>query len=218
MRGGWSLIVLAGLAAGCAEPQRPELGYLPPLGEPPSGMSVLVQQEPWLVWGNVFDHLQQQGLQLESVNEEARRLVVAYSGDPQPFVDCGWIVKYDSDDLERIPAAGSDASFPRRRSGEIVNLHRDLHLDAKAKVRIEPAGEHSLVKVDSVYRLTKTIRPETMHRPEHMQTVVFETGDGASFESGTRCQPNGQLERLVFEALPAVSLADRPLRPHRARQ
>lgn len=208
MRGGWSLIVAAGLAAGCAEPRRPELGYLPPLEEPPAGMSVLVEQQPWLVWGSVVDHLQQQGLQLESVNEEARNLVLAYSGDPQPFVNCGWIITYDSDDLERVPAAVSDASFPRRRAGEIVNLHRDLHLDARVNVQIEPAGEHSLVRVDSVYRLTKTIRPETARQPVHEQTVVFETGDGARFESGTRCQPNGQLERLVFEALPAVSPAD----------
>jgi len=194
---------------GCGAPRTPELDYLPPSGEPASDRSAFVKQRPWLVWGNIVDHLQQQGHRLAELDEEAGELVVLYSGDPEPYVDCGWIITYDEDDLERLPAASSEASFRRRRDGRAVTLERDLRLDARMTVQVEGAGEDAIVRTDGNYVLTKTIAPEDVEQPLHAQTVNFRTGESATFSSGTTCQPTGELERLVFDALPPVSLADR---------
>jgi hypothetical protein len=191
---------------GCGAPRTPELDYVPPSGEPASDRSAFVQQRPWLVWGNIVDHLQQQGHRLADLDEQAGRFVILYSGDPEPYVDCGWIVTYEKEDLERLPAARSDASFRRRRDGRVVTLERDLRLEARVEVQVEGSGEDAVVRTDGTYVLTKTIGNDA-GQPLHTQTVRFRTGESATFSSGTTCQPTGELERLVFDALPRVSFA-----------
>jgi hypothetical protein len=193
--------------AGCAAPDRPELDYVPPSGEPVATRSAFVRQQPWLVWGNIVDHLQQEGARLVELDEPAGDLVVAYGGDPEPYVDCGWIVTHDGHQFDRVPAATSNASFLRRREGQVVALERDLRLNARIKVHVEPSGEDAIVRTDSTYVLTKTIESTEGQQPLHAETISFQNGESAAFSSGTSCQANGELERLVFEALPRVSLA-----------
>ncbi|HEX6111219.1 MAG TPA: hypothetical protein VFZ10_02855 [Geminicoccaceae bacterium] len=199
-------LLLAGVA-GCTAPDRPELDYVPPSGQPAEDRSAFVRQQPWLVWGNILDHLQQQGVRVTEVDEPAGRLVVTYRGDPEPYVDCGWIVIHEDEELERLPAARSEASFLRRRDGELVTLERDLRLDARMIVQIEPSGEDAIVRADSTYVLTKTIESSDGQEPLHAETIRLGPGQSDAFTSGTQCQPNGELERLVFDALPTVSLA-----------
>jgi hypothetical protein len=199
-------LLLAGLL-GCAAPERPELDYLPPSGQPPGDRSAFVRQQPWLVWGNILDHLQQRGARVSGLDEAGGELVVIYSGDPERYVDCGWIVIYEGDEFERLPAAQSDASFLRRREGEVVTLERDMRLDARMNVHVEPSGEDAIVRTNSTYVLTKIIGSTEAEQPLHAETISFATGQSGAFSSGTTCQPNGELERMVFEALPTVSLA-----------
>jgi hypothetical protein len=199
-------LLLAG-AAGCAAPDRPELDYLPPSGEPAAARSAFVRQQPWLVWGNILDHLQQQGARVTDLDEAGGEIVVVYSGDPQPYVDCGWIVTYDDAEFDRLPAARSAASLRRRQDGEVVTLERELRLEARMNVHVEPSGEDAIVRTDSTYVLTKTISSPEAAQPLHAEKIDFRTGESGAFSSGTTCQPNGELERLVFEALPTVSLA-----------
>lgn len=208
MRARTSVVTLlaAGLG-GCAAPSTPELDYLPPSGQPAADRSAFVRQQPWLVWGNILDHLQQQGARVVDVDEDAGEFVVGYSGDPEPYVDCGWIVAYEGDDLNRLPAARSDASFRRRRDGRVVTLERDLRLNARMSVHVERSDEDTIVRTVSTYVLTKAVGWKEVEQPLHAETISFQTGGSAEFSSGTICQPNGALERLVFEALPMVSLA-----------
>jgi hypothetical protein len=200
------MLFVAG-AAGCATPDPPELDYLPPSGQPAAERSAFVRQQPWLVWGNILDHLQQQGARVTDLDEPGGELVVVYSGDPQPYVDCGWIVTYDDAEFDRLPAARSDTSLRRRQDGEVVTLERELRLEARMNVHVEPSGEDAIVRTDSTYVLTKTISSPDAAQPLHAETIDFQTGESDAFSSGTMCQPTGELERLVFEALPTVSLA-----------
>jgi hypothetical protein len=200
------MLFLAGFT-GCATPEPPELDYLPPLGPPAAERSAFVRQQPWLVWGNILDHLQQQGVQVSTNDEGVGELIVVYSGDPQPYVDCGWIVTYEDEELDRVPAAGSDASFLRRRDGEVVALERDLRLDARMRVDVEPSGDDAIVRTESTYMLTKKISSIEAEQPVHAETIEFHAGGSGTFSSGTACQPTGELERLVFDSLPTVSLA-----------
>jgi hypothetical protein len=55
--------------------------------------------------------------------------------------------------------------------------------------------------------LTKRIASSEGQGPLHAETIRLGSDQSDAFTSGTRCQPNGQLERLVFDALPTVSLA-----------
>jgi hypothetical protein len=199
--------LLLACSAGCATSKPPKLDYLPPSGQPAAERSAFVRQQPWLVLGNILDHLQQQGAQVSIVDEAGGKLVVFYNGDPQPYVDCGWIVTYRGDELDRVPAAASDASFLRRRDGKVVTVERELRLDARTRVDVEPSGEDAIVRTDSTYMLTKTFSAPGAAQPFHAETIDFHTGESSAFSSGTACQPTGELERLVFDGLPTLSLA-----------
>lgn len=202
-----ALLIACGLGA-CAAPRTPELDYLPPTGEPPALRAAVVQQAPGLLWGNIVDHLQQQGLDVSALDEQAGELMVSYHGDPQPYVDCGWIVAYNRGALDRVPAASAEASFPRRRDGRTVDLGRDLRLDALMRVQVEPESENdAIVRIDTLYILTKTVLAPRDRQPLHVETISFPSGATAAFSAGTTCQPTGNLERIVLDALPAVSLA-----------
>jgi hypothetical protein len=63
------------------------------------------------------------------------------------------------------------------------------------------------VRADSTYALTKSIESSAGQEPLHAETIRIGSGQSDAFTSGTRCQPTGKLERLVFDALPTVSLA-----------
>jgi hypothetical protein len=200
-------VVLAVSLGGCSSPRPPTLDYLPPSGNPAAKRSAVVRQPPWLVWSSILDHLEQRGLPAGELDEATGEMVVQYAGDPEPYVDCGWIVAYRKDELDRTPAAIAEASFLRRHGGEVVTVERDLRLDARMSVLVEPDGEAAVVRTESVYALTKTIAPQATDEALHAETISFRSGESGAFSSGTTCQPTGDLERLVLDALPALSLA-----------
>jgi hypothetical protein len=207
MRNGFIAAALGAGLAGCGSPDRPALEYLPPSGPPAGERSAVVRQPMWLVWGSILDHLQQQGIPASELDEAAGQLVVSYRGDPEPYVNCGWIVAYDEDQLNRTAAASAEATFLRRHDGELVNVERDLTLDARMTVQLERDGEATVVRTDSVYALTKLVARPAAPQPLHQQTIDFRSGESGTFSSGTVCQPTGELERLVLDALPALSFA-----------
>ena len=198
---------------GCATTSRPpEIGYLAPSGVPPSVRTAAIAQPRELVIGNLVDRLQQENFKVSHLDEQAGNVVVEYSGDPEPYVDCGWIVTY-TDQLERLAAASADASFDRRFQKNVVTLERDLRLDGRMAIRFDQAGGKTLVTPEATYVLTKTIdltRSDGVARGQTRETVSFATGDTATFSKGTVCQPNGRLERLVLDSLPATSVVRAP--------
>jgi hypothetical protein len=71
-----------------------------------------------------------------------------------------------------------------------------------------------VVSPETVYVLTKTIDvlpDDGPPRGRTQETISFRTGETGTFSKGTRCQPNGALERVVLDSLPATSfVAQRP--------
>ena len=199
--------VVAASLGGCGGPRPPALDYLPPSGNPAATPSVVVRQPSWLVWSSILDHLEQRGVPVGDLDEAAGEMVVRYTGDPEPYVDCGWIVTYRKDELERTPAAAAVATFQRRWHGKLVMVERDLELDARMTVQVEPDGETAVVRTDSTYGLTKSVAPQAAEQPLHSETIGFHSGESGTFSSGTVCQPTGALERLVLDALPPLSFA-----------
>jgi hypothetical protein len=195
----------------------PQIGYLAPTGLPPAPRSSLVELEPDLVVGNVVDRLQQSAFTVTHLDEQAGHVVVVYSGDPEPYVNCGWIVAYETGQLERIPAASATASFDHAVEQDLLELNRQLRLDGRMIVDLEPEGPNTLVSTDTTYVLTKivdTAGPDGRSRGQSRETISFKTGESAKFSKGTLCQPTGSFERAVLDSLPATSVAG--TRPRRA--
>ena len=70
-----------------------------------------------------------------------------------------------------------------------------------------------MVSPATTYVLTKTVDvlgTDGVERGQSRETISFATGESGKFSKGTICQPNGQLERLVLDSLPANSVVRQP--------
>lgn len=201
--------------AGSPAPMTPlpatEVSYLPPTGSPATSRVAFVQQDPLLVWGSLVDRLQQtEDLEITHLDEQGGYVVARYSGEPEPFVNCGWIVRRAPGAVEQMPAATPEILFGSDRNGIPLQLERELRLDGRLVVQVEPDGSDSVVTTTTTYVLTKIVEtkgPQGDVRGQHRETISFETGERGVFARGTECQPTGQLERIVLDSLPATTLA-----------
>ena len=217
---GLALIALG--LGGCATqpppppPAPPKVDYLAPSGVAPAARSAVIQQPPELLLGAIVDQLQQGPFTITEVDEEAGFVVARYSGDPEPYIDCGWIVTYDAGELERIPAATAGASFDRMIERDPARLNRQLRLDGRMVVSLTPRGAGTVVGTSTTYVLTKMIDmagPDGSRRGQAYETISFGTGESGTFAKGTRCQPNGRFERVVLDSLPATTFAAQSVPP-----
>ena len=166
-----------------------------------------------LVWDQLLDRLNQSDLQVDLADRARGVMVARYSGDPAPYVTCGWILLYGPGEPEQIDAS-SDASFDRVVQGRSFGVGRDLKLDARLVVEIRPEGDNAFVEATSNYVLTKTVSAEARsgwRQARTYEVVSFSSGERGEFSKGTVCQPNGALERTVLDILPpATRVAQRP--------
>ena len=209
-------LIALGLSSCVTQPPvPPKVDYLAPSGVAPSARSAVIQQPPDLLLSAIVDRLQQSAFTISEVDEEADLVVARYSGDPEPYVDCGWIVTYDTGELERIPAATAGVSFDRMIERDPMKLDRQLRLDARMVVRLAPRGAGTVVTTDTTYVLTKLIDAAGTGgaRAQARETISFATGESGAFAKGTLCQPNGRFERVVLDSLPATSYVAQSVPP-----
>ena len=130
----------------------------------------------------------------------------AYQGDPEPYVDCGWIIAHGPQGPTKTPGSIHEATFDRASDGHVSILKHSLKLDGRMVIQVRPAEFDTLVSVDSTYVLTKVIAIEEPSRPtreSNPEFVSFTTGKRGQITKGTVCQPTGQLERVVLDVLSA---------------
>ena len=203
--------LLAGALGACAvdASKPPRLRYAPPEGQSADAGPAAAGQPAGLVWNQLLDRLIQSPLEVDLADPERGIIVARYSGDPEPYVTCGWILVERGGELEQVPASGQ-ASFKRVVQGRRLEVNRDLNLDARLVVEVKPAGDGAAVETTSNYVLTKTVVVEnaagwTQGRAQ--EVVSFSSGGRGEFSKGTVCQPNGALESTVLDVLPRATRA-----------
>ena len=201
--------LLMGALGACAVDtgQPPRLAYAPPEARPTESSSASVGQPAGLIWNQLLDRLIQASLQIDLADPERGIIVARYSGDPEPYVTCGWIVVGQGGDAEQVPAVG-DASFKRMVEGHRLEVNRGMTLDARLVVEVKPGGDEAAVKTGSNYVLTKTIVAADRsgrQRGSSREVVSFSGGGRGKFGKGTICQATGALERVVLDVLPRAA-------------
>jgi hypothetical protein len=184
------------------------LSYAPPeepSTEPGPGAAA---QPAGLIWNQLLDRLIQADLEIDLADPERGVIVARYSGDPAPYVTCGWILVERGGEIEQVPAS-AEASFKRVVQGRRLEVNRDLNLDARLVVEVEPDGAGAAVETTSNYVLTKTVAANRAgwSRGRAQEVVSFSSGGRGEFNKGTICQPNGALERTVLDVLPGATRA-----------
>ena len=187
----------------------PRLGYAPPSVEPAEPGLASAGQPADLIWNQLLDRLIQSPLEVTLADPKRGIVAARYSGDPEPYVTCGWILVDRGGELEQVPASG-EASLERVVQGRRLEVNRSLNLDARLVVVVKPDGGGAAVETSSNYVLTKTIVAEDPVGWTHgraQEVISFSAGERGEFSKGTVCQPNGALERTVLDILPRATLA-----------
>jgi hypothetical protein len=220
-----ALSVLVWAVAACADTAS-RVGYAPPADRPTKPDAGYVgAPSADLIWNQLLDRLNQSDLQVDLADPQRGVMVATYSGDAAAYVTCGWILLYDQGEPERIDAS-SEASFHRVVRGRPIGIDRDLKLDARLAVEVQPRGGEAFVEATGNYVLTKTVVVEggpRRQRGRAYEVVSFSTGERGAFSKGTVCQPNGALERTVLDIMPAATQVaqaaqrTRPMTTRRAR-
>jgi hypothetical protein len=132
--------------------------------------------------------------------------VARYSGDPRPFLDCGLVVAQNDGKPVEPPreysANREQVRTYRSPKGRRVGLLRDLQLDARLVVRVEPRGTGARVFASSIYVATKSInRLRKGGKTDELidrEVISFRSNEAGRFEKGTICVPNGKLEGIAL--------------------
>jgi hypothetical protein len=201
--------LLIGALSSCAidTGQPPRLSYAPPDERPTESGSANVGQPAGMIWNQLLDRLIQASLQIDLADPERGIIVARYSGDPEPYVTCGWILVGQGDDAGQVPAVG-DASFKRMVEGHRLEVNRGMNLDARLVVEVKPGGDDAAVTTGANYVLTKTVvaADRSGRQRGSAREVVSFSGDGrGKFGKGTICQATGALERVVLDVLPRLA-------------
>ncbi|MGI9509565.1 MAG: hypothetical protein ACR2QJ_09485 [Geminicoccaceae bacterium] len=214
MRHGKFLAVLTALAvSGCATnaPLRDMVGYVPPTSLPAPAKRTLVADKKDVVWAELVGFLDSSSFKIDHVDEDEGLLVARYSGDPEPFVDCGSIVTHQGGTLGQISGSAQTVALSYELDKEPVTLNRSLKLDSRIIIRLVEQSRGTVIKTDTTYVVTKTVDVEDTEgavRRGSRETVSFEAGGRGEFDKGTACQPNGSLDLAVLESLPNIVGSD----------
>ena len=131
-------------------------------------------------------------------------MVSRYSGDPRPYIECG-VVTVVIDGKPVQPLKQYSANKPEVRAAKTVGrrrfgLRREMKLDARLVVRVEPRGKGSRVYSNATFaaqklitRLVKGGKPDALI---HREVISFKSDETGQFRKGTVCVGTSKLENL----------------------
>jgi hypothetical protein len=201
------LLLLACAAAGCNSVPDRKLVYLEPTAATRVATRAIAPQAPNAVREALIANLAADGLEITHANTDEDIISLFYGGNPEPYVDCGWIVTTEprrGGETERMAAAQAEATLAGARRWPDNIVDRMMRLDGRVVVQLDPlaGGNQTVVATEATYVLTLTSRgSETSNR----ETISFRTGESASFGVGTSCRATGQLEAAVLDAIPGTA-------------
>ena len=203
------MALLAGVAvgglAGCAtrEPVEPtQMVYTPPSGKA-GGMSTIRRNgdaEQWLELAST--NLRDLGFTVTHVDPIGGYVAATQSMPPRDGVDCGWIVEAGvAGSRELHDASESDLEVDIYNNGRLISAKRTTTLDTRVVIVSQQVSEE---RTELTSRISYTVVRKTSG-PSEVQNVseviYFGSGESASFDKGTICQPTGTLERAVLADL-----------------
>lgn len=190
------------LVAGCAGDDLSMVQrYREPATAPAPPRRVIISEPVDAVQEKVLAGLEESPFEVTRVDPEGRFIVAEYSGDPQPYVDCGMLATGPRSAGDPAPAAAAE----RRLVTELgTGLERMMRLDGRLVMTFQGDDGRTAVDSDVTYVVTRLIREEGTGRWGG-ETIGFSSGRRGTFPRGTMCQPTGVLETAAYDALSAAA-------------
>jgi len=213
MKKSWfAVLIFFFIVVGCAG----RLEYRPPNGNAPQQNSVEIDKSKDEVWKIIVPALGKNFFVINNLDKESGIINISYSGDPEKYVDCGYIESYVKNARgERtyyFPASSAHQTYEvmdMKQSGGLFFIDRKMHLEGRMNLIVEEMEPtKTLVTANTKYVLTKsgTVRNVQNASSSFTDTISFNTNQGDRFpasgsHTGTVCQANGNFEKEVLSLL-----------------
>jgi hypothetical protein len=209
-----SLVIALTLAAPPAQGQTTKpafqtqtFAYTRPERQPKGPRNRYVEDSADAVFQQLWAWVEEQQLKVESVNPTERIIVARYSGDPRPFLDCGVVTLLvdgkPADPPKEFSAAKEELRTTKTANKRRYGLLRQLLLDARLVLRVEPRGKGARAYSDAIYVVTKTLRRVRKGgKPDELvdrDVISFRSDETGQFKKGTTCVGTGKLEAMPLE-------------------
>ena len=201
------MAVLALFGCTPSKPLKDMVGYVPPTSLPAPAKRTLVRDGVETTWDNLIDVLERSSFEIEQVDKAKNLLVARYSGDPEPYVDCGSIVTYQEGALSQITGSTKSTSLNYELEDKPVVLNRTLNLDSRIIMTLADQSPNTVVETKATYVVTKTVDIVDSAggvTKGNRETISFNAGGRGEFNKGTACQPNGFLDIALLESIPNI--------------
>lgn len=205
-------LLLSYLVVGCAG----HLEYRSPSSITPQKNSVEINKNKDDVWKIIVPALGKNFFVINNLDKESGIINISYSGDPEKYVNCGYIESYVMNARGKrtynFPAASAHQTYEvmdMKQGGGLFFINRKMNLEGRMNLIVEEiAPNKTLVTANTKYVLTKsgTVRNVQNASSSFSDTISFNTNQGNRFprsgsHAGTFCQANGNFEKEVLSLL-----------------
>ncbi|MES2190658.1 MAG: hypothetical protein V4454_11075 [Pseudomonadota bacterium] len=197
------LLVLAGCAG--------QVKYTPPATPTNFVNSKEVNKPRDDVWTTLIPALGRQFFVINNMDKSSGLINVSYSGDPEKYVDCGFITS----DVQNATGKRTYA-FPGSSANQnyqmftpqmiLVSINRRMDLDGRVNLILEAVGPTKTVATVNtryVVKRDQEMRASDGRGGRQSHTISFNGGSSAAFPSNgdqaAECRSTGALEREILE-------------------
>lgn len=198
--------MIATLLSGCAG----RVDYTPPESFTQSNNQVVINKSREEVWSNSVPQLGKSFFVINNIDQSSGLINISYSGDPEKYINCGWIESYvknaRGERTYRFPAARARKRYETYEQGMFLFIDRGMSLDGRINLIFEEVSPQSTrVTANTRYVVERDINLSTANGRTHSMsdTISFNSGESASFpmnnkNGATTCVSNGNLEEEVL--------------------
>lgn len=206
-----AVLPVAIVLTGCAG----HVEYTPPVNNHKFERSVTVSASKDTVWKTLIPNLGKEFFVINNLDKESGLINVSYSGDPESYIDCGYISSKVQNAAGKrsyyFPAATANKSYEVMENGNYAQIHRKMNLEGRINIIVEAlSGTETAISANTKYVVTKSgviSIPYPRQSHNFTDSISFNTGSSATFPNskmqGTTCYSTGKLEKSILSLIPA---------------
>jgi hypothetical protein len=208
------LLMLPLLFVGCGIVQISK-DYTPPSKKNKIINKTIINGSKDVVWKKVISNLSQNFFVVNNLDKESGFINVSYSGDPEEYVDGGYVHMTFSNlagsrDYRFSGSTATTTYTTKSEDGTVMTINRKLDLDGRINVMIVSLDSTKCqISVNIKYIINQNnTGTDVLGRTliPYNETISFNTGNSATSKARTEYCSNGNLETLI------LSMADESIK------
>ncbi|MBU4320233.1 MAG: hypothetical protein KJ739_04005 [Nitrospinae bacterium] len=203
------VVLFLTVLVGCAG----KFEYTRPTSPPTLNNSVVITKSKDELWKIIVPMLGKQFFVINNLDKDSGIINISYSGDPEKYVDCGWINSYvknaRGERTYSFPASKAYQEYEvmdLEHGGGLLFFNRKMSLEGRMNIIVEEMdGTKSRVTANTKYILTKTTTVRDVQNRSNTltDTISFNSGQESTFagRAATTCRSTSKLEDEVLTLL-----------------